>query len=175
MIEYKDIIQINMKHSNQLTYEEFLTLTTPGGYLELTSQDKSNIDYHYLTYLELYKKTEYGIDLAVVGLRKFQNKEYVFQILDNYSNRFEINKIISGGADGVDTFAKEYAQSHEISFQVFKAEWKLYGRAAGPIRNKKIIENCDYVLAFWNGTSTGTKSSINLAKKYKKDYEIIYV
>jgi hypothetical protein len=44
------------------------------------------------------------------------------------------------------------------------ADWAKYGPAAGPIRNKEIIDACDVVIAFWDGKSKGTANSIKLAK-----------
>jgi hypothetical protein len=52
-------------------------------------------------------------------------------------------------------------------------DWAKHGRAAGPIRNKLIISDADYVIAFWDGKSTGTLSSINIAKGLNKPLTII--
>lgn len=70
-------------------------------------------------------------------------------------------EIISGGAKGVDTSAKEYALSHGIKLTEFLPEYALYGRAAPLKRNITIIENADIVLAFWDGKSRGTKFVID--------------
>lgn len=70
-------------------------------------------------------------------------------------------EIISGGAKGVDTSAKEYALSHGIKLTEFLPEYTLYGRAAPLKRNITIIENADIVLAFWDGKSRGTKFVID--------------
>lgn len=66
-------------------------------------------------------------------------------------------EIISGGAKGVDTCAKEYAIAHNIKLTEFLPEYKKYGRNAPLLRNISIIERADVVLAFWDGKSRGTK------------------
>lgn len=70
-------------------------------------------------------------------------------------------EIISGGATGIDTSAKEYALTHGIKLTEFLPEYTLYGRAAPLKRNITIIENADIVLAFWDGKSRGTKFVID--------------
>lgn len=52
---------------------------------------------------------------------------------------------------------------------MFPADWDKYGRAAGPIRNKQmleyILEENPIVAAFWDGKSRGTKNMIDQASK----------
>lgn len=75
-------------------------------------------------------------------------------------------EIISGGAKGVDTCAKEYATSHGMKLTEFTPDYARYGRNAAPLkRNITIIENADLVLAFWDGNSRGTKFVIENCKQ----------
>jgi predicted Rossmann fold nucleotide-binding protein DprA/Smf involved in DNA uptake len=83
-----------------------------------------------------------------------------------------MRKIISGGAYGVDTFAKKFAKEFNISFQAYLPDWNKLGRSAGMVRNRLIVKNSDRVIAFWDGESKGTKNSIALAIKYNKDLNI---
>lgn len=76
----------------------------------------------------------------------------------------EVTEIVSGGAKGVDTSAREYAISHGIKLTEFLPEYKKYGRSAPLKRNITIIENADLVLAFWDGNSRGTKFVIDNCK-----------
>ena len=69
----------------------------------------------------------------------------------------DTTEIISGGAKGVDTCARDYALSHGIKITEYLPEYKKYGRAAPLKRNITIIQNADLVLAFWDGKSKGTK------------------
>lgn len=77
----------------------------------------------------------------------------------------DVTEIISGGARGVDTSAKMYALTHGIKLTEFLPQYEKYGRAAPLKRNITIIENADLVLAFWDGTSHGTKFVIDHCKK----------
>lgn len=75
-----------------------------------------------------------------------------------------ITEIVSGGAKGIDTCAREYAISNGIKLTEFLPEYEKYGRAAPLKRNITIIENADLVLAFWDGTLRGTKFVIDKCK-----------
>lgn len=48
----------------------------------------------------------------------------------------------------------------------YPANWKLYGKRAGFLRNEQMAQNADALVAFWNGESRGTKNMIELAKRY---------
>ena len=67
-----------------------------------------------------------------------------------------VTEIVSGGARGVDTSAREYARAHGLPCTEFLPEYGKYGRAAPLKRNLQIIEYADLVLAFWDGESRGT-------------------
>ena len=74
-------------------------------------------------------------------------------------------EIVSGGAKGVDTSAREYALSHGIKLTEFLPEYTRFGRSAPLKRNITIIEYSDIVLAFWDGKSRGTKFVIDNCRK----------
>lgn len=78
----------------------------------------------------------------------------------------DTTEIVSGGARGVDTSAKEYALSHGINLTEFLPEYEKYGRSAPLKRNITIIEYADIVLAFWDGKSRGTKFVIDNCHKF---------
>jgi len=73
----------------------------------------------------------------------------------------DVTEIVSGGARGVDTSAKEYALAHGLRLTEFLPEYDKFGRGAPLKRNITIIENADLVLAFWDGKSHGTKFVID--------------
>lgn len=56
--------------------------------------------------------------------------------------------IVSGGAKGVDTYAREFALKHNLVLIEFLPEYDKYGKGAPLVRNKLIVDNCDCVLAF---------------------------
>ena len=77
--------------------------------------------------------------------------------------------VIQGEARGADSLARLAAESLNIPVIKFPAQWDLYGRAAGPIRNKQMLEEGkpDMVLAFHDNiqASKGTKYMVMLARK----------
>ena len=77
----------------------------------------------------------------------------------------DTTEIVSGGAKGIDTCAREYALSHDIKLTEFLPEYSRYGRGAPLKRNLQIIEYADVVIAFWDGKSKGTKYVIDNCKK----------
>lgn len=110
-----------------------------------------------------------SVKLAVVGTRTFQNYALLCKTLDNY----QISLIISGGAAGADKLAEIYAKEKNIPIKIYYPEWEKYGKSAGPIRNEFIVRESDCVIAFWDGISRGTLSSINICKKMNKPLTII--
>ncbi len=77
--------------------------------------------------------------------------------------------IISGGASGADSIGERYAMEHGLEIERYPADWKKYGKSAGPIRNQQMADICDFVICFWDGQSRGTRSMIDCAKKLGKD------
>ena len=123
--------------------------------------------------------------LAIVGSRTFDDYGKLVKIVGTYfpfnsyymlhTSEFGEYEIVSGGAKGADSLAKQYAQNCDIKYTEFPALWEIHGKAAGFIRNGQIINYCDMVLAFWDGKSRGTEHCINLAKQAKKPTLIVYI
>lgn len=63
----------------------------------------------------------------------------------------------------------------DISKYIIRPNYKLYGRGGAIIRNKEIVEIADEVLAFWDGKSKGTKSTIDFALKSKKPVTVVEI
>lgn len=77
----------------------------------------------------------------------------------------ETTEIISGGARGIDSCARDYAKQNNIPLTEFLPDYALFGRSAPLRRNITIIEHADLVLAFWDGRSRGTKFVIDSCAK----------
>lgn len=114
------------------------------------------------------------MNLAVIGSRTFNNYGLLCIVLDEYAIESNHNlTIISGGARGADRLAERYAYECDVGLQVFPADWDTYGKAAGFIRNKLIVDECDELVAFWDGKSKGTKNSMDHAKRQGKTVVVI--
>ena len=88
---------------------------------------------------------------------------------------FVPDTIVSGGAKGADTYAKEYALKNDIPIIEFLPDYQKYGRKAPLLRNLQIVDNCDFLLAFWDGTSRGTKFTIDYAEKRGVPLKIVSI
>jgi hypothetical protein len=108
--------------------------------------------------------------IAVIGSRDFADYAKLSQVLNEQP---AVTKIISGGAKGADSLAEQWAKEKGIETVVYKPDWAKYGRGAGVVRNRLIIEDCDCCIAFWDGVSKGTKSSIDHCKKLNKKLLIV--
>ena len=106
------------------------------------------------------------LNVAVIGSRDFNNDHLVYEILDNVNNRYKIDKIISGGARGVDSLAKTYSKNNKIKYLEFLPDWKKYNKSAGFLRNYSIIKNSNLTLAFLKNDSVGTRHGINLNLRF---------
>lgn len=104
--------------------------------------------------------------VAVVGSRNYNNKQFIFEYL--HSKLDKIGHLVSGGCpNGADFYANEFAKKMGLSITIHYPNWNKDGKVAGFIRNKKIVEDCEILIAFWTG-SGGTKDSIEYAKKLGK-------
>jgi hypothetical protein len=71
-------------------------------------------------------------------------------------NTYTPIEVAQGGAYGTDKYALMWCIENNVKHQTFNADWNKFGKAAGPIRNRKMIEEFkpDYVLAFPGGPGT---------------------
>lgn len=100
--------------------------------------------------------------VAIVGSRDYPNLEHV----DAYVESLPTDTVVvSGGARGVDTRAAARARERGLCVEEYLADWERFGRAAGMIRNKKVLDVCERVVAFWDGSSRGTAHTIREAIK----------
>lgn len=109
--------------------------------------------------------------IGIIGYRNYTNYDEFIKLLSDVFSEFteNIDLIISGGARGTDKMAEKYAAEHKIPIKIFLPQWSLYGKSAGPIRNKLIVENSDIIIAFYHKNSKGTLHTVELAKKMGKD------
>ena len=102
--------------------------------------------------------------IGIVGSRTFNDLVRLTKVMMQFTPK----AIISGGARGADYLAKIYAQNQNIKYIEFPAEWDKYGKSAGYRRNVDIVNASDIIVAFWDGTSRGTKHIMDIAREYNK-------
>lgn len=81
--------------------------------------------------------------------------------------------IISGTCRGADLLGEQYARENNLPVYRYPANWKEYGKTAGYLRNRKMAEEADALVAFWDGKSRGTANMITLARGRQLQIRII--
>jgi len=127
------------------------------------------------------KKKNDSIKLIIAGSRYYNdlkdfeeltNRKVVDLLIKGKDKNLEI---ISGGARGVDSMARIFANLYKFKFTEFPADWELYGRNAGVIRNIQMANYGTHLLAFWDGKSKGTGHMIRTAERLDLEVDIIYI
>ncbi len=107
--------------------------------------------------------------VAIIGSRELEIKDLSPYLPENST------EIVSGGARGIDACAESFAKANLLCSTIFLPDYKSYGRAAPIVRNKQIVEYADEVIAFWDGSSRGTKYVIDLCRKTNKKCTVIEI
>lgn len=114
--------------------------------------------------------------VLVCGSRYYRDRDRVFEVLDAYRGRIGPHMlIISGGAQGADEFARQWAADRKVDHLIMYAKWEVEGRGAGPIRNRRMAKKKPrLVLAFHPDLdqSRGTRDMIGLADKLKIKFKV---
>lgn len=112
-------------------------------------------------------KIEQGLVVLVCGGRDFNDRRYLYWILDELNKATPIRTIIHGAARGADRMAEDWAKSRAIHYVDYPADWVKHGNSAGPIRNIHMLKDSkpDLVVAFRGGN--GTAHMVSIAKKAK--------
>lgn len=108
--------------------------------------------------------------VLICGDRNWGNGERDYSQMEQFIKTLpDDTLIIHGAAKGADSMAGEIAKERGLAVEAYPADWKQYGRAAGPIRNKQMLDEGrpDLVVGFHRSfeASKGTKDMINRAKK----------
>lgn len=100
--------------------------------------------------------------IVITGGRDYSNKDKVFKVLDSLNPK----KLYHGGASGADSISESWWDIRRICVrEIFNADWNRLGRAAGPVRNLKMLKYAGedaVVVAFAGGK--GTENCIQYAK-----------
>jgi hypothetical protein len=89
---------------------------------------------------------------------------HIRSVLSAFHAGQPIARLIEGGADGADEIARLWAREERVVNITYKAEWGRHGKAAGPIRNERMLEEerPDVVIAFPGGA--GTAHMVKIAR-----------
>ena len=107
-----------------------------------------------------------GLRVLVCGGRGYDDMPAMLKVLDKIHGATPIALIIHGAADGADMMAEAWARLRQIPYLGVPAQWKKYNKAAGPIRNKYMLQfSPGLVVAFPGGV--GTADMVRLARTHK--------
>lgn len=95
--------------------------------------------------------------VLVTGGRDYSDRDAIFSELDAlHAKEPGITLLVNGGASGADKWARDWAEARRVACDTYPADWKRWGRSAGPRRNQfmLIAGKPDLVLAFPGGDGT---------------------
>lgn len=94
--------------------------------------------------------------VLVCGGRDYSDDEFLNRKLWRLHRDHPITAIIEGGANGADRFARWWANAAGVKCITVPAGWNKHGKAAGPIRNQRMIDEFrpDLIVAFPGGRGT---------------------
>lgn len=109
--------------------------------------------------------------VIIAGSREYDDYHHLAKacdfLLKNVSHpRIEI---VSGATRGADTLGERYAKERGHLLTRFPADWDTHGRSAGPLRNRKMAEYANALIAFPIGKSAGTRNMIQQARQLGLD------
>ncbi len=94
--------------------------------------------------------------VLVCGGRNYDQYNRVAHALGTLNRKYPIERIIHGGCRGADKLASDWAKRNGISESIYYARWEEEGKAAGPLRNQRMVDNehPDAAIAFRGGRGT---------------------
>lgn len=104
--------------------------------------------------------------ILICGGRDYRDMSMLFGVLDMEAEQGPIDTIIQGECPtGADRFARMWCISRNEHFDRYPADWKAHGRAAGPIRNQKMIDEGKPTKVFAFPGGRGTYDMVRRARK----------
>lgn len=86
-----------------------------------------------------------GPRLAVVGSRTFSDRAMMREAIESAAP----SVVVSGGADGADTLAREIGIELGLPVEEFLPDWEAHGPEAGFRRNQQIVDHSEAMIAFF--------------------------
>jgi predicted RecB family endonuclease len=117
------------------------------------------------------------VRLLVCGDRNWTDRNAIYYCLKALMLLYKPVVVIEGECRGADLMARSVAEQLGLEVVPFPADWKKLGRAAGPVRNRQMLEigKPDLVLAFHADLehSRGTRNMIEQARKKRIQFRVI--
>ncbi len=105
------------------------------------------------------------VKTIIAGSRSITDYDLLLKVIDKID--WTITEVISGHARGPDQLGEKWALENNIPVTVFHPDWYKHGRGAGYVRNAKMAEDAEALIALWDGESRGTKHMITTAHHHR--------
>ena len=107
------------------------------------------------------------------GSRDWEDQSYILTVMQALKDNLGEFVVIEGEARGADKMARWVAENMcYLPVVGYPANWELFGKAAGPIRNEQMLRDgkADAVVAFHDdlASSKGTKHMVEFARMMGK-------
>ena len=108
--------------------------------------------------------------VGIVGSRRFSEPSRVSDYVNALPPRASI---ITGSASGVDAAATKAARAKGIPVHVISASFdEVANVSRSAARNQRLVDACDVLVAFWDGTSKGTRATVERALDSGKEVHV---
>ncbi len=108
--------------------------------------------------------------VGIVGSRHYGEPARVTEYVRSLPARASI---ITGSASGVDAAATTAARQKGIPVQVIPASLEEMSDASkAAARNQRLVDACDVLVAFWDGSSKGTRATVERALDSGKEVHV---
>lgn len=113
--------------------------------------------------------------VIIAGGRDFNDSDLLARSLTQYEEETgnTIETVITGMALGADLLGRKWAREQERNVIELPAQWNLYGRSAGFMRNGQMAKIADELIAFWDGKSRGTHDMIKKMETRNKPVLVV--
>lgn len=102
--------------------------------------------------------------VLVCGGRDYMDFDHVQEILNQWHMGANFSLLIAGGQTGADTLAETWAYINKVPTLIIKAEWQKFGKAAGNLRNTRmLVEGLPTIVIAFPG-NVGTADMVKQAK-----------
>jgi NAD(P)-dependent dehydrogenase (short-subunit alcohol dehydrogenase family) len=108
--------------------------------------------------------------IGIVGSRHFPDLERVARYVRDLPAG---DSVVTGSASGVDAAVARAARERGLPVRVLGASFEE-ARDAGvaATRNQRLVDLCDVLVAFWDGSSSGTRRTVERALDSGKEVHV---
>jgi hypothetical protein len=114
-----------------------------------------------------------SMKVVIAGGRTFDNYDLLKTKCNEILKDYNDIEIVSGTAKGADRLGEMYSKEMGFGLKLFPADWGKYGKSAGMRRNEQMADYSDMLIAFWDGSSKGTKHMIDYSNKKKLNVFVV--